>query len=142
MIVPDANLLIYAYDQQSPNHKAARKWWEDALSDDEPVGIPWIVLLAFTRILTHPSIASEPLSSEEVRSRVDQWFEQKHVRLINPGPECLRRFFDCLKEARLGGNLSTDALIAAQAAEHGATIHSNDHDFDRFLNVRRINPLE
>jgi toxin-antitoxin system PIN domain toxin len=140
VIVPDANLLIYAYDQQSP--KAARKWWEDALSDDEPVGIPWIVLLAFTRILTHPSIASEPLSSEEVRSRVDQWFEQKHVRLINPGPECLRRFFDCLKEARLGGNLSTDALIAAQAAEHGATIHSNDHDFDRFLNVRRINPLE
>lgn len=40
MIVPDANLLINAYDRNPPCHKAARQWWEDALSGDEPVGIP------------------------------------------------------------------------------------------------------
>jgi predicted nucleic acid-binding protein len=28
MIVPDANMLIYAYDATSPRHKRARSWWE------------------------------------------------------------------------------------------------------------------
>ena len=48
MIVPDTNLLVFAYDSTSPCHAAAKKWWEDVLSGDKPVGIPWVVVLAFT----------------------------------------------------------------------------------------------
>ncbi|MFZ4774976.1 MAG: PIN domain-containing protein [Terrimicrobiaceae bacterium] len=40
-----------------------------------------------------------------------------------------------------GGNLSTDALIAAQAFENGAAVYSNDRDFDRFPRVKRSDPL-
>ena len=28
MIIPDINLLVYAYDSSSRRHKAAREWWE------------------------------------------------------------------------------------------------------------------
>ena len=48
MIVPDANLLIFAYDTTSPHHARARTWWEGALSADEPIGIPWVVLRRLT----------------------------------------------------------------------------------------------
>lgn len=28
MILPDANLLLYAYDEASPFHERAKTWWE------------------------------------------------------------------------------------------------------------------
>ena len=36
-----------------------------------------------------------------------------------------------LDEAGLGGNLATDALIAAHAEDYGATVYSTDRDFAR-----------
>lgn len=34
MIIPDVNLLIYAYNDQAPQHLAARAWWENLLNGD------------------------------------------------------------------------------------------------------------
>lgn len=141
MIIPDANLLIYAHDEASPSHGKARQWWEAALSGAEPIGIPWVVVLAVTRLLTHPSICENPLSPAQVRGIVGHWVSFAHVRIIHPSENALGRFFDLLEEAGTGGNLSTDALIALHAFEHSATIASNDRDFDRFAGIKRINPL-
>ncbi|MFN0129536.1 MAG: TA system VapC family ribonuclease toxin [Verrucomicrobiales bacterium] len=141
MIVPDANVLIFAHDEASPHHGRARGWWESALSGAEPVGLPWVVVLAFTRLLTHPQICENPLSIVQVRQIVGQWLAQPHVRLTQVSDQALERFFDLLQEAGGGGNLSTNALIALHAMEHSATVFSNDRDFDRFAGVRRVNPL-
>ena len=142
MIVPDANLLIYAYDSTSSHHTRARAWWEHVLGGDEPVGIPWVVILAFTRILTHPSVALSPLAPAEVRSRVEEWFHHPHVRAISPGPGGVDHFFEFLEAAGIGGSLSTDAHIAAIAKELGGRVFSNDRDFDRFPGIIRVNPLD
>ena len=40
-----------------------------------------------------------------------------------------------------GGNLSTDALIAALAQEYGGIVYSTDNDFNRFDGVTWRNPL-
>jgi predicted nucleic acid-binding protein len=40
-----------------------------------------------------------------------------------------------------GGNLVSDAHLAALAVEHGATLHSTDRDFSRFDGLRWENPL-
>lgn len=142
MIVPDTNLLVYAYDESAARHAPAKRWWEDALSGSEPVGIPWIVALAFTRLLTHPTICSQPLTIEEARSCVEAWFEYDHVRLLAPTDATLRLLFDLLSEAGLGGNLTTDALIAAHALEHGGVVHTADLDFGRFRALRWTLPLQ
>ena len=141
MIIPDANILIYAHDEASPWHAKARAWWEAALSGSEPVGLAWVVVLAVTRLLTHPSICENPLSPAQVRGIVEEWMSFPHVRLIHLSENALSRFFDLLEEAGMGGNLSTDALIALHALEHSATVASNDRDFDRFAGVKRVNPL-
>ncbi len=124
MIVPDANVLIFAHDESSPQHARARGWWEAALAGPEPVGLPWVVVLAFTRLLTHPQICEHPLSIGQVRQIVEQWLAQPHVRLLHVSDEALWRFFDLLEAAGRGGNLSTDALIAVHALEHSATVYS------------------
>ncbi|MFM8230126.1 MAG: VapC toxin family PIN domain ribonuclease, partial [Chthoniobacterales bacterium] len=67
MIIPDANLLIYAHDASCPQHGKARDWWQRALSGPETVGIPWVVVLAFTRLMTSPQICANPLTVGQVR---------------------------------------------------------------------------
>lgn len=142
MIVPDVNLLVYAYDETSPDHDKARRWWEKVLAGSEPVGLPWVVVLAFTRLLTHPQICANPVSVDEVRRTVTGWVDLPHVRIIQLSNRALDLFFDLLEAAGMGGNLTTDALIALHAREHSATVHSNDRDFDRFPGIRWINPLK
>jgi toxin-antitoxin system PIN domain toxin len=141
MIIPDANLLIYAYDEKSSHHRKANEWWSNVLSSSRPVGIPWVVFLAFTRLMTHPQICESPLSVAEVRGITLDWWDYPHLRLLTFSEGSVGRFFDLLEEAGCGGNLSTDALIALHALEHSATIYSNDRDFGRFQAVKWINPL-
>jgi len=42
---------------------------------------------------------------------------------------------------RTGGNLASDAHLAALAIEHGAEIYSSDTDFSRFPGLQWKNPL-
>jgi uncharacterized protein len=141
MIVPDANLLVYAYDETVPEHTRARRWWEDVLSGSEPVGIPWIVLLAFVRLLTHPALMENPMTVAQARSAVMAWLRLGHVRLLSPSAATAGMFFDLLAAAGTGGNLSTDAMIAGLATEYGGRVYTNDRDFGRFPGVVWRNPL-
>lgn len=141
MIIPDANLLIYAHDEKSHYHSKAKRWWEGSLSGPEVIGLPWVVLLAFVRLVTHTQICANPLSVEQVRSVVDQWKKSENLRLIQLSNTALDTYFDLLSDAGLGGNLSMDAVIALHAREYSGTIYSNDRDFDRFSGIRWVNPL-
>ncbi len=141
MIVPDTNLLVFAYDSTARHHIAARNWWEQSLAGVEPVGVPWVVVLAFTRLLTHPTICERPVTVAEVEAIVGEWLAQPQVRLLVPTAETLQLFFRLLLQAGAGGNLSTDALIAAQAIEYAGVVCSNDRDFGRFPGLRCHNPL-
>jgi uncharacterized protein len=57
----DANLLIYAVDSDSPHHARPRPWLEQTLSGTAPVGLAWIVILAFVRLITCSGIMRRPL---------------------------------------------------------------------------------
>ena len=43
MILLDANILLYAEDQLSSSHAAARAWWDAELSGTSPVCLCWTV---------------------------------------------------------------------------------------------------
>ena len=47
MKIPDTNLLIYGINEDAPKHRRARRWLRNALSGDEAVGIPWVVIVVF-----------------------------------------------------------------------------------------------
>ena len=141
MIVPDLNLLVYAYNDGAPNHRSARRWWEGLINGTERVGVPWIVATGFVRLMTHPAALTSPVSPVDAVRHLRSWFRYAHLTPINPGPEHLAHLERCLDAAGVGANLVTDAHIAALAMEYQAEVHSNDTDFDRFPGLRWRNPL-
>jgi toxin-antitoxin system PIN domain toxin len=142
MIIPDANLLLYAYDSDSPFHKAAAKWWGGLLSGSEPVGLCPVVVFSFLRLATHAKVFARPMTVGEATKRIHSWVERPNVRTLYPGPKHLAVVCDLLVAAGTAGNLVTDAQIAALALEYDAEIHSADTDFARFKAVAWKNPLE
>ena len=141
MIIPDINLLVYAYNGGAPYHDSARAWWEDLMYSMERVGIPWVVSVGFVRLITHPKVIARPSTTTEAVDYVFDWFRLPHVTTVNPGAGHLTFFRRNLVAAGVGGNLVTDAHIAALAMEYQAEVHSNDTDFSRFPGLRWRNPL-
>jgi len=138
--VLDANVLLHAYNPSAPLHREARAWLEGALSADEPVGLPWVVLLAFLRIATSARAVTRPLPVNRACGMVDQLLSYLPVRVLEPGPEHWRHLRRLLQEVGSAGNLTTDAHLAALVIEHGATLVSYDHDFSRFASLRWERP--
>ena len=141
MKLPDVNLLIYAIDESSPRHAAARAWVERTLSGSETVALAWVVLLGVVRISTRPSIFEHPLSADEALELVDGWLRQPCTVVVHPTDRHGAVLRELLAPLGSAGNLVTDAHLAALAIEHGAELCSCDADFSRFSGVRWIDPL-
>lgn len=141
MILPDVNLLLHAYNQQSPSHVRARAWWEGALNRPEPLGLAWVTMLGFIRIATHPRIMATPLPAAEACAHVGEWLARPQVSVIEPGPRHAEILFPLFQKLGTAGNLTTDAHLAALAIEHQAELQSTDADFARFPGLRWTNPL-
>ena len=141
MIIPDTNLLLYAYHENDLRHPRASHWWEGLLEGTELIGLPWLVVAGFVRISTNRRLLERPLTVESALEIVDVWFSYPHVSSLNPGSQHVRLFGQALIEAGVGGNLVNDAHIAALAIEYQAEVHSNDNDFARFPGLRWRNPL-
>lgn len=140
MIVPDANLLLYAYDSKSDLQPRASRWLEEILSGPDTVGLTWISIGAFLRISTNLRLGRSQLSMAAAAQIVDSWFARRAVRLIVPGD----RHWALLKEmmtGRVQGPGVTDAQLAALTIEHGGVFYTNDYDFARFPGLRWVNPL-
>ena len=141
MILPDINLLIYAYDTLSPKHQKAKLWWEACVTGTEPVGLSWVVALGFIRLWTNPRIFANPMTTDQAATHVESWLKRKVIRVIQPTPVQGELLFRFLRETGSGCNLTTDTHLAALAIEHKAVIHTADTDFLRIEDVRWVNPL-
>ena len=141
MILPDVNLLLYAYDESSPFHARSKAWCEDLMSGPSPLILLPTVVFGFVRIATHPRVFKDPLSVSEVAVHVRSWLALRHVQIHEMLPEDVECALGLLESAGTAGNLTTDAQIAAVALRLDAEVHTTDLDFGRFPKVRFLNPL-
>ncbi|MBU6277426.1 MAG: type II toxin-antitoxin system VapC family toxin [Planctomycetes bacterium] len=141
MIIPDINLLVYAYNLDAPRHRQAKQWWEEAVGGHQSIGIAWIVALGFVRILTSRTVMARPMEAKTALGHVRLWLEQPSVRVIQPGPRHLDILDGFVAAGAIASAVITDAHLAALAIESQATVHSNDTDFGRFPGLRWIDPL-
>lgn len=141
MIIPDANLLLFAVNTDCMDHKVALKWWNHLLRGDEPIGILPVVAFAFVRLSTNRKVFSLPLSVNEAFDYIENWLQFPVVSWVETAPDDLQAAKRLLLEAGTGANLVTDAQIGAAALRLKATVHSADSDFTRFPNLQWINPL-
>jgi toxin-antitoxin system PIN domain toxin len=143
VIVPDANLLLYAYDSDSPFHDTARSWWQACLSGQESVGLTHPTLFAFLRISTNARIYVNPLTLAESAGHVHSWLARRVSQVLQAPADHAQQVVALLEAAGgTAGNLVTDAQIAALALSHRAVVHTADRDFLRFPDVRCRFPLD
>lgn len=141
MIVPDVNLLIYAYHANDPRHLAAKTWWESAIGGERPIGLSWIAIGGFVRLMTHSRVLVNPMPVAVATDHVRSWIDQSNVVVITPGTRFANIFLRFLDATGTGGNLTTNAHLAALSVENQAELHSVDADFARFPGLKWKNPI-
>ncbi|MDQ6910174.1 MAG: PIN domain-containing protein [Actinomycetota bacterium] len=137
----DANILLYAVDEESPVHEASRTWMEGALNGPSRVGIPWMSITAFLRIVTNARALREPLTAAEAWGIVESWLDAPSVWVPAPGPGHREIFGRLVRSLDLRANLVPDAVLAALCVEHGLQMISADTDFARFTEIAWHNPV-
>ena len=135
MKLPDLNVLLYATNKDSPQHRRARDWLEAAFGEPAGVGFAWAALLGFVRLATRQGILAAPLPVEDALGVITAWLSHPAAHVLNPTEHHAPLLARLLVGAGRGGNLTTDAHLAALAIEHGATLASFDRDFARFTGL-------
>jgi hypothetical protein len=141
VIVPDVNLLVYAYNSAATQHGRARAWWEACLSGQDGIGLSWLVVLGYLRLVTSRRVLVRPIDASLALTHVRSWLERPPVVILAPGGRHLDVLETLLRATGATSALITDVHLAALAIENQAELCSNDADFARFPGLRWRNPL-
>jgi toxin-antitoxin system PIN domain toxin len=136
MILPDVNVLIYAFRQDVPQHAGCRTWLESVVSGDARFGLSPLVLAAVVRITSNPRVFQMPSPVEEALGFCDDLLTQPHCRIVEPGERHWRIFRQLCVEFHARGPLVTDAWFAALAIEWGCEWITLDRDYARFPGLK------
>jgi toxin-antitoxin system PIN domain toxin len=141
LILPDVNVLIYAFRADSGDHKRYKVWLEEVVNGPAAYGISPQVLSAVARICTHPRIYVRPSATDEVFAFCGLLLSQPQATLVTPGPRHWPLFRELCRESRATGNLVQDAWNAALAIESGCEWITTDRDYARFKGLKWHSPF-
>lgn len=132
MILPDVNVLIYAFRSDSAYHSACQAWLHKIVAGNEAFGVSPLALSAVARITTNPRAYTQPSSLGEVFAYCNNLLSQPHCEQVEPGSRHWMIFQRLCTETDTWGPRVTDAWFAALAIEHGCTWITYDRDYARF----------
>jgi len=141
VILPDVNVLVYAFRRDTRDHERCRRWLEEKLAGGTVVGVSDMVLSSVVRIATHPRVFVKPSTLEEVFGFTDHLRSHTNVISVAPGRSHWSIFRHLCSTVRARGNLTADAYLAALAIESGAEWITTDRDFARFPGLRWRSPF-
>ena len=132
MILPDVNVLIYAFRTDSERHLRCKRWLDEVVLDDASFGLSPQALGAVVRIVTNPRIFVEPSPLDEAFAYCDSLLSQPHCEIVTPGARHWSIFKRVCAEAGARGPIIADAWFAALAIERGCVWITFDRDYARF----------
>ena len=136
MILPDVNVLIYAFRKDAAQHAVCRSWLETVVMGDARFGLSLMALSAVVRISTNPRAFSAPSSPDDAFGFCDDLRGQPHCQVVEPG----ERHWDIFKrlciKTETRGPRAADAWFAALAIEWGCEWITLDRDYARFPELR------
>ena len=138
----DANLLLYASDEESPFHARALRFLDELARGTALVYLFWPTVMAYLRIATHPSIFERPLSTETAVGNIEALLELPTVQTTGEQERFWRRYREVVDDGRVSGNLVSDAHVVALMRENDVrTIWTNDRDLRRFAGIDVRDPF-
>ncbi len=141
MILPDVNVLVYAFRSEAVQHKDFKQWLDGVVSGAEAFAVTETVLSGFVRIVTNPRIFQQPDSVEDAFAFLDQILAQPQCVLVGPGIRHWEIFRNLCRDSGAKGNLIPDAFLAAIAIESGCEWITTDRDYSRFGGLKWRHPL-
>lgn len=141
MILPDVNVLLYAFRQDSLRHAEYRRWLEEVVNGDEAYGLAPQVLASVIRVSTHPRIYIQPSELEESLEFCRTLMRPETCMVVRPGERHWEIFTSLCGKSLSTGNLIQDAWFAALAIESGCEWITTDRDYARFPGLRWSAPF-
>lgn len=141
MILPDLNVLIYAFDARAELHERCRGWLRSVVEGPGPYAMSPQVLFSVLRIVTHPGIYRRSAPIGQALRFVEALVEPGHCQIVQPGPRHWTLFRALCLQPGVRGNLVQDAWFAALAMEHGCEWITFDADYGRFQGLRSRAPF-
>jgi len=142
LILPDVNVLIYAFRPDSEDHSKFKAWLGEVVNGTAAYGVSPQVLSSLIRITTHRRIYRSPSSVEEAFSFCNAILEAPNATVLTPQERHWSIFQDLCAKSQASGNLIPDAWFAALAIEAGCEWITTDGDFARFDGLRYRRPFE
>jgi len=132
MILPDVNVLIYAFRRDLPQHRICRAWLAAAVSGEARFALSPMVLSAVVRITTNGRAFRMPSPLEEAFGFCEDLIGQPHCQIVEPGDHHWDIFRRLCIETDTRGARASDAWLAALAIEWGCEWVTFDRDYARF----------
>ncbi len=142
MILPDVNVLIYAFREDATNHKSYKKWLENVINSPEPYCLSELVLSSLIRITTNAKIFIKPTPLELALKFTNALKNAPNCILVQPGRNHWALFLDLCHKSKAKGNLIADAYLAALAIDSGCEWITTDRDFSLFKGLKWRHPLK
>ncbi len=140
MIVPDVNILVYAFRADAPEHDTYAGWLNATLSR-EPLGVSDVILSGFLRIVTHPRVTTAPAPIGTAMEFTRRLTSAPRTRWLTAGPAAWERLEAITADdPGIRGNLVPDAYIAALCLANGARLATRDRGFARFAGLLSFDP--
>lgn len=141
MILPDTNVLVYAFRTEAPHHQRYARWLNDVVAGGDELGLHD---LAAGRIPPHRDQPPHRrgLDAQPARARLRPATDSTtRARWLPSGPlvwQRLEQFLD--DDPGVRANLVPDALLAAVALVHGCRLATADRGFARFRGLTSFDP--
>ena len=136
MILPDVNVLLYAFRPDSLNHRVYKAWIDSMMNGAAAYGMSPQVLAAVVRISTNRRAYAHPAPLREAIGFAAYLLSPSHCQIIQPGPRHWSIYCDLCENTGATGNVTQDAWFAAMAIESGCEWITTDRDFARFEGLR------
>ena len=140
MILPDVNVLIYAFRPDLPQHSVCHTWLTEILAGDVPFGLSTQLLSALIRITTNSRAFQTPSTIEEAFHFCEFLRAQPGCHIVEPGERHWAIFKRLCLESGTRGSRVADAWFAALAIESGCEWITFDRDYARFPGLRWRTP--
>ena len=143
MLVVDTNVLIYAANEDAPEHERCRELVEGWRRGREPWYTTWAILYEFARVVTHPRVLVAPWTAAAAFEFIEALRAAPSHGILIESERHLAVAREVVDEVPgLSGNLLHDFHTAVLMREHGvARVMTRDADFRRFPFLEVIDPL-
>lgn len=131
----DSNILVYALNNDLPEHLQCKELIINVVKGKELVSIPSIVFMESF----HALVYVYKFQVNEVQSRLIAFIDSRNVNVLEISTSSILLAFEIAEKYKTGGR---DSLIAASLLENKIQeIYSHDKDFDEINLLKRIDPI-